>query len=343
MSNSYTKDDTIFVQISSYRDPELQHTIKDLFKKAKKPENIFVGICHQYDMKEGTDKHLFEVPFTSSSSQVRVDEMDYRESKGLFLARRKAQLLWRGEKWVAHFDAHMRYEEGWDEILVLMLKSLQDKGHDKPVVASHPPGYNPDTNELDPSYTTLLCIQTFNKVTGVIRPSACNHFAFKYCSPTALISGNFFATIGQYLQDVPYDVNMCFTDEANMAVRLWTNGYSLFNTDKNVCYHLWNTEKLKETRAKRADDGNEWYHNNVARSDARERHLFQIQKSNDPRVINDINKYGIGANRSLRDYERYAGIDFKKRLSKERVRQGLFEQWQEVSKINQVKKIFKRD
>ena len=37
----YNKDDTIFVQIASYRDPELQWTIKDLFDKAKRPENIF--------------------------------------------------------------------------------------------------------------------------------------------------------------------------------------------------------------------------------------------------------------------------------------------------------------
>ena len=41
LQNSYTKEDTIFVQIASYRDPELQHTLQDLFKKAKRPENVF--------------------------------------------------------------------------------------------------------------------------------------------------------------------------------------------------------------------------------------------------------------------------------------------------------------
>ena len=40
----YMPEDTIFVQIASYRDPELQWTLKDLFEKAKRPENIFVGI-----------------------------------------------------------------------------------------------------------------------------------------------------------------------------------------------------------------------------------------------------------------------------------------------------------
>ncbi|HSQ97621.1 MAG TPA: GlcNAc-transferase family protein [Rickettsiales bacterium] len=32
----YTTEDTIFVQIASYRDPELQWTLKDLFEKVKK-------------------------------------------------------------------------------------------------------------------------------------------------------------------------------------------------------------------------------------------------------------------------------------------------------------------
>lgn len=42
--SDYTPEDTIFVQIASYRDSELQWTLKDLFEKAKRPENIFVGI-----------------------------------------------------------------------------------------------------------------------------------------------------------------------------------------------------------------------------------------------------------------------------------------------------------
>ena len=35
----YAKEDTIFVQIASYRDPELQWTLKDLFEKAKRINN----------------------------------------------------------------------------------------------------------------------------------------------------------------------------------------------------------------------------------------------------------------------------------------------------------------
>ena len=38
---------TIFVQIASYRDPELVPTIKDCIAKAKHPERLTFGVCWQ--------------------------------------------------------------------------------------------------------------------------------------------------------------------------------------------------------------------------------------------------------------------------------------------------------
>jgi hypothetical protein len=38
---------TIFVQIASYRDPQLIPTIKDMLGKAKYPENLRLGIARQ--------------------------------------------------------------------------------------------------------------------------------------------------------------------------------------------------------------------------------------------------------------------------------------------------------
>ena len=59
----------IFVQIASYRDPECQWTVKDLFEQAAHPERVFVGICWQFDEQE--DKHCFEIPYPRPD-QVRV-------------------------------------------------------------------------------------------------------------------------------------------------------------------------------------------------------------------------------------------------------------------------------
>jgi hypothetical protein len=38
----------IFVQIASYRDPELEPTIQSCLENAKYPENIVFAICRQY-------------------------------------------------------------------------------------------------------------------------------------------------------------------------------------------------------------------------------------------------------------------------------------------------------
>jgi SAM-dependent methyltransferase len=339
---TYTIEDTIFVQIASYRDPELQHTLQDLFKKAKRPENIFVGICHQYDMKEGTDSHLFEVPFPRPE-QLRIDEVDYRDAKGLFFARSKTQFLWRGEKWTVQFDSHMRFESGWDEIAITMLKKLQGKGYAKPIITSSPASYDPDTNKTWEPYLTFLRIGNFVKSEGIIRVMTVMNVQMPEGPTfTAFISGNFFFTVGEHAKEIPYDTHMYFTDEENVAVRSWTNGYDLFNADKSICYHLWNTEAITKTKAKRpilSDDNKIGYHSD-SKSNARERHLFKMELSNNKGVLDEIEKYSVGKVRSLHDYERFSGIDFRKRKNKEFTEKGIFKKWQKVNGIPNIKNLF---
>ena len=45
----------IFIQIASYRDPQLIPTIKDCLSNAKHPENLVFGICRQYHPEDGFD------------------------------------------------------------------------------------------------------------------------------------------------------------------------------------------------------------------------------------------------------------------------------------------------
>ena len=46
----------IFVQIASYRDPQLLPTIKDMIDKAKKPKNLVFGICWQHSKEDSWDE-----------------------------------------------------------------------------------------------------------------------------------------------------------------------------------------------------------------------------------------------------------------------------------------------
>ena len=69
----------IFVQIASYRDPDCQWTIKDLFEKAFHPERIFAGIAWQFVEEE--DGACFREPYRYPD-QVRAHASDARLSRG---------------------------------------------------------------------------------------------------------------------------------------------------------------------------------------------------------------------------------------------------------------------
>src|SRR5438105_2353745 len=86
----------IFVQIASYRDAECAATVRDLFEKARQPERVFVGICHQVD--PGQDQALLK-PDYPRADQVRTVVHHVRDARGAGWARLEAQSLWLGEEY----------------------------------------------------------------------------------------------------------------------------------------------------------------------------------------------------------------------------------------------------
>ena len=85
---------TIFIQIASYRDPQLLPTLKDMLDKAKYPENLRVGICWQH-CDEDTWDSLDEY---KENKNFRILNIDYKKSQGVCWARNSVQQLYDGEK-----------------------------------------------------------------------------------------------------------------------------------------------------------------------------------------------------------------------------------------------------
>ena len=67
--------DTIFVQIASYRDPQLLPTLRDCIAKATRPDLLHFGLCWQHDESES----LAEL---AHDRRLRVVDIDYRDSRG---------------------------------------------------------------------------------------------------------------------------------------------------------------------------------------------------------------------------------------------------------------------
>ena len=324
---SYTEEDTIFVLIGCYRDPELQWTLKDLFEKAKKPENIFVGICLQYDMKDNEDKHLFEIPF-SHPEQLRIYEVDYRNGKGCCWSKSRAQKLWKNEKWILMVDGHTRFKRNWDEILVNDIQKLKN-----PLITCVLDSYNKVDNTVNfnniPSKIRLYKSQdigVFRSSCGIISKTITNGISFY---------GNFVFADAKLFNSIKINPYLLSNDEVPFAITFFTNGGNIYYYNKMVLNHLWLNEAERKKDISRQNTFLDSYFSNSCFLQ-----LTNVKKTKDPEVLQNIKEYGLGNKRTLRDYERFSGVDFRKKITKEHTKQGIFEEWQEVSKIVDVKKIF---
>ena len=124
----------IFVQIASYRDPELAATIESCLDNAVAPQRLTFGICEQFD--DVTENQLARY---RDDPRFRIDSLHHSESHGCCWARNRTNKLYAGETYTLQIDAHMRFADRWDERLIAMLGLT---GSDKPILTTYPPAYS---------------------------------------------------------------------------------------------------------------------------------------------------------------------------------------------------------
>jgi hypothetical protein len=299
MNNNY-----IFVQIASYRDPELLPTIRDCLQKAKNPDLLHFGICNQYSNDDSFDNELLEF---KDNPNFTIMNVLWNDSKGACWARHHVQKMWKGEQYTLQLDSHHRFIENWDEELKLMMVLT---GVDKPIITAYAGSYNPTEEKLvdHPPW------QMDAKFTGDIilfTPSLIeNHESLTKPIPSRFISGHFYFTYGVHCVDCQYDPELYFTgEEIYLSVCSYTRGYDLFHPHKNIIWH----EYTRLNRVKHWDDFNakntkiltSW---DKLDSYSKQRVRYLLGQTNNKI---DLGIYTLGTVRSLKDYETYAGINFK--------------------------------
>lgn len=293
--------ESIFINIASYRDNELDRTITDCLKKAAHPERIFFGVHWQHDSHE-----FFEQSF---NPRVRVIETDYRQSRGACWARHEAQKLYNGEDYVLQLDSHMRFVQGWDLICIDSLTQLQDRGNRKVIISNLMPSYDPDDDQNLPQRYLVYRLGEFNPDGALqLKASVVSQLPRNRFSPGLSISAAFLFSIGDLYRDVKIDPDLYFEgEEISYAVRAYTYGYDLWAAHFPIVYHYF----LRKTDRKHWDDHGDWGPRSLV-AKARMRSLLTMTNE-----VPDLGRYGLGTVRSLQDYERYAGVDFKKRFVNE--------------------------
>jgi hypothetical protein len=293
----------IFIQIAAYRDPELVPTINDCLSKAKFPENLVFSIAWQHSTDDAWDN----LDAFAQDPRFKIIDIDFKESKGACWARNRLQQQYDDEEYTLQLDSHHRFAQDWDHELMLMYAQLKSMGHEKPLITSYAPSYNPKN---DPAERTMLPYKmNFDKFIpeGAVffLPATIDNFkALTEPIPARFYSAHFAFASGDFVREVPHDPELYFHgEEISIAVRAYTWGYDLFHPHKLIVWH----EYTRSNRVKHWDDDSEWWKKNTS-SHLRNRKLFEME----PKDI-DFGPYDFGPKRTLADYERYAGLSFKRR------------------------------
>ena len=306
------KTNTIFIQIASYRDPQLLLTLKDCIAKAKYPDNLRFGIAWQHSSEDSWD----DISEFKNDSRFSILDIDYKDSKGACWARNEIQQLYKEEKYTLQLDSHHRFAQDWDKTMIDMVKGLQKAGHKKPLITSYIPSFDPDNDpaarvqtpwkmnfdRFIPEGAVFFLPATFDLWDDPSNPL-----------PARFYSAHFAFTLGKFAKEVQHDPDYYFHgEEISIAVRAYTHGYDLFHPNKVVCWH----EYTRKGRTKQWDDDKEWGKRN---SDCHLKNRKLFGMDGEKQDI-DFGKYGFGKVRTLKDYEKYAGLSFSKRAIRQDVK-----------------------
>lgn len=294
---------SIFVSIAAYRDPELIPTLDDLINNSKYPKRLKICVGWQYadSEKNQLDKYKDDPRFI-------IIPVPHNESKGACWMRSEIQQRYTDETWFFQLDSHHRFVQDWDEKCITMINSLKDSGIKKPLLTSYIPSYNPknDPAERIQEPWRLDFDRIIPEGAVFMLPAAMTEQEKKAPLPTRFFSAHFVFADGKFVKEVPYDPYYFFHgEEINMAIRSYTHGYDLFSPNIVIAWH----EYTREGRTKFWDDNDSWLKLNAS-CHRRNRVLFQMdgEKQNI-----DFGPYGLGTERSIDDYEEFAGLSLRKR------------------------------
>jgi len=295
----------IFVQLASYRDPQLVPTIEDMLEKADNKDLFTFGICWQYDETEDTSVY-------DNKKHFRVKKYSYKESEGLGWARNITNSLYNGEELTLQLDTHHRFAKGWDTMMLEDYEQAQGLCK-KPVITTYCTPWEPDKNIFEP----MPCYMRQYEFSQDKLLMSMPHHIMDYKQRNKVlaartISGHFFLVNGKFIEEVPYDPDIYFggyVEETTMSVRAYTCGYDFYSPYRQYIWH----EYTRNYRRKHWDDHGKNEHGKKASYERdiyarnKTRQLFEQEQHNI-----DIGIYGLGTVRTLKDYEAFGGFDFKK-------------------------------
>ncbi|MEZ5416777.1 MAG: GlcNAc-transferase family protein [Vicinamibacterales bacterium] len=223
-------DQTIFVSIAAYRDPQLVPTVEDCLAQARHPERLRFGICWQHGPDEGP------LPW-AGDPRFRIIDVPWQDSRGACWARAEVMARYGGEDYFLQIDSHHRFVEGWDEAAIAELRLAPSP---RPVLTAYVTPFDPEHPEAREHVPMQMNFDRFTEQGIVLcRPGELRDWQTRTAPAHArFLSAHFLFAPGAFVRDVPYDPGLYFTgEEITMAVRAFTHGYDLFHLHVMLAWH----------------------------------------------------------------------------------------------------------
>ena len=306
------KEGTILVSIASYRDPICNKTLKSLFENAKNPDKVYVALCQQNKINDDDDCQIdFE-----NNKNIKSIRIPYYEAKGPTWARYLCSTLWNGEEYFMQIDSHTKFVKDWDEKCIKMIKDIISSGESKkPILSHYPREFNDYENykDSDKTYVPRMCKSFWNNRDMLSFMGAETKDTHNKPYKTPYIAAGMVFCNSNYLNDVPYDPNLPYLfvgEEILHSIRAYTHGWDVYTPTENIIFHEYT----------RSDKPKIWTDNpTYSDMQAFEKVKYYIGLVKDdtnltPEVKLNLDKYGLGNVRTLKDYYKFAGIDTDKKI-----------------------------
>jgi hypothetical protein len=230
------------------------------------------------------------------------------------LGRAQIMGLWQDEKWFLQLDSHHRFVQDWD---LKLLEQMVATGSPKPILTTYAGAFTPGDHptSLGPEAMQMEFDRFTDDGLILFRPGVIPEWpSSKKPVRSRFLSAHFLFAPGRFVTEVPYEPNLYFIgEEITLAVRAFTHGYDLFHPGEAIVWH----EYTRSYRPKHWDDHTadrgvefDWAQRDNSSRTAARRLLVEL----------GTGSFGCGSERSISDYEAFAGISFLHRRAQDYTR-----------------------
>jgi hypothetical protein len=301
---------SIFIQVPAYRDLELSETIKDAINKSSEKNKLVFGIHNCLKLEDTISIANIDVP---PHVEIRYVESKAPENIGVQLSRYISNELYLNEDYYFQTDAHMKFQQNWDDLAIEDYKWYESIGILNPLITMYPPAYRHSNDgeiifdTVDNSISSITRVSFRERpddFTDGYIPSQLAVSASPGCFYTASVAGGMIFTNGSFAKIKPNKKVAFWGEEILIAARAFTHGFNPVTARNHLVWHLYHSGQPIHL-VKRYHAWADWpdiWKNLDLESRLEVRDIFETAR---------VGSDALGSERTLDEFGIFAGLDFK--------------------------------